>query len=344
MYRLDEKYCIETFKSLLAIDSTTGKYDDIQACLKTIAEGLGFSAYECRKGGLVVDLGGEGHAVAVTAHVDDIGLFVRKVNDDGTLKATRVGGLYANNCTGENVRIYTRDGAVFSGTICRVPNSIHVSDEEIRSQAGEWEKNVCIVLDKDVKCAADTRALGIETGDIVALEPRFTMSDGYIKSRFVDNKACAAVMLSFMKYVADNKIKLSRKVYAYFTVYEEISCGVAYMPDDVEDVISLDIAPTGCDQNSDEHKVTIFAKDATVPYHWGLTNEVRTAAIKGGVDFVMDVFTPHYGTDATAAFKLGKDWRIAAFGPGTANSHGYERTHIDGLKNTYAVLAEYLLQ
>ena len=75
-----------------------------------------------------------------------------------------------------------------------------------------------------------------------------------------------------------------------------------------------------------------------------MTNELRDCAIEGGVDYVMDVFTPHYGTDGDGSVLAGYDIRHAAIGPGTANSHGYERTHIDGLKNTYELLLHYLLR
>ena len=58
----------------------------------------------------------------------------------------------------------------------------------------------------------------------------------------------------------------------------------------------------------------------------------------------MDVFTPHYGTDGDVSVTAGYDIRHAAIGPGTANSHGYERTHLDGLRATYELLLAYLTQ
>ena len=106
--------------------------------------------------------------------------------------------------------------------------------------------------------------------------------------------------------------------------------------------MAIDIAPLGPDQNSDEKKVSIFAKDSRFPYHDGMTNELRKVAIKEKIDYVMDIFTPHYGTDGDGSILAGYDIRHAAIGPGTANSHGYERTHIDGLKNTYQLLMAYL--
>lgn len=343
MYLLDECYCIEQFKQLLAIDSTTGQFREIQNYIISECERLGFAYTVSHKGGVIVDLGGEGNTLALSAHLDDIGLMVRKINPDGTLNVCSVGGLYPFYCMTENVRVYTRTGKVYTGTVCRTPNSVHVTEEELRAVAPDYRKNVCVVLDECVCSAEDTRALEIETGDMIALEHRFTMSNGYIKSRFIDDKACAAVLLSMMKYISEHKATLPRHVLAYFSLYEEIGHGTVWLPEEVKDFIALDIAPTGPDQNSEEHKVSIFAKDSRFPYHWELTNELRQAAIAAGVDYVMDVFTPHYGSDGDGSVAAGYDIRHAAIGPGTANSHGYERTHMDGLKNTYALVMAYLL-
>jgi putative aminopeptidase FrvX len=344
MFEMDEKYCIEVFKRLLAADSTTGQYEEAERVLTDILDELGYSYVKTHKGGVIAEFGGEEDALVVTAHLDDIGLMVRHINGDGTLNVCPVGGLYPFYCVTENVRVHTRDNKVYTGCVCRTPNSVHVTEEELRMEMGDFRSNVCVVLDENVCSDDDVRALGIETGDMIALEPRFTMANGYLKSRFIDDKACAAVLLAAMKEIKEKNIALNRKIYAYFAMYEEIGHGTSWLPADARDILAIDIAPTGPDQNSDEHKVSIFAKDSRYPYHWGMTSELRETAINAGVDFVMDIFTPHYGTDGDTSIAAGHDVRHSAIGPGTANSHGYERTHIEGLKNTYALLMAYLMR
>ena len=344
MRAFDENYCLKTFERLLAADSTTGQYEEVQTLAAALLDELGVPYRLTHKGGLIAELGGEGHTLAVTAHLDDIGLMVRHINADGTLNVCPVGGLYPFYCVTENVRVHTRDGRVYTGAVCRTPNSIHVTEEELRATPGDFRKNVCVVLDEDVKSAADVRALGIETGDMIALEPRFRLANGYLKSRFIDDKACVAVLLTAIRALREEKTTLPRRVLAYFACFEEIGHGTAWLPEEVEDILAIDIAPTGPEQNSDEHRVSIFAKDSRFPYHWGMTNELRQAAIDAGVDYVMDVFTPYYGTDGDGSVLAGHDVRHAAIGPGTANSHGYERTHLDGLRNTYELLLAYLTQ
>ena len=308
MIAFDAKYCIETFEKLLAVDSTTGFYEESQRQLCAMLDEMGYPYKTVRKGGVIADLGGEGDALCITAHLDDIGLMVRRLNADGTLNVCPVGGLYPFYCMMENVRVHTRDGKVYTGSVCRTPNSVHVTEEELRVTPPDFRSNVCVVLDEDVHSAAEVRAL----------------------------------LLTLMKALKETGAVLKRKVYAYFAYYEEIGHGTTVLPEDVTDMIAIDIAPTGPDQNSDERKVSLFAKDSRFPYHWGLTNELRQTAIDAGVDFVMDIFTPHYGTDCDPSVVAGYDIRHAAIGPGTANSHGYERTHIDGLRACYELLAAYL--
>ena len=339
----DESYTLETFQALLAVDSTTGQYQAVQEKAAELIRALGYEPVFTHKGGVLADLGGEGNPLVVTAHLDDIGLMVRRVNADGTLNVCPVGGLYPFYSVTENVRVYTGDGKILTGTVCRTPNSIHVTEDELRKELPDFRTNVCVVLDCPVSTAAETRALGVETGDYIALEPRFTLSGGYIKSRFIDDKACAAVLLNVMKAVREQRLPLKRKVIAYFACYEEIGHGTAWLPEGVRDILALDIAPTGPDQNSEEHRVSIFAKDSRFPYHSGMTAELRECAKAAGVDYTMDVFTPHYGSDGDGSVLAGYDIRHAAIGPGTANSHGYERTHIDGLRNTFGLAMAYIL-
>ena len=339
----NKDYCISAFKTLLGADSTTGQYREVQKALCGLLDGMGVPYTLTHKGGVIADAGGEGNALAVTAHLDDIGLMVRHVNADGTLNVCPVGGLLPFYAVMENVRVYAWNGAVYTGAVCRTPNSIHVTEEELRSELPDYRKNVCVVLDEDVRCADDVKALGIDTGAVIALEPRFTESNGYLKSRFIDDKACAAVLLTALKAVKEAGVTPARKVYAYFAVYEEIGHGTTWLPADVRDILALDIAPTGPDQNSDERKVSVFAKDSRFPYHLEMAKELANAAAKAGADWVTDIFTPHYGTDGDASVLAGYDIRHGAIGPGTANSHGYERTHIKGLENTYKTLLAYIL-
>ena len=55
----------------------------------------------------------------------------------------------------------------------------------------------------------------------------------------------------------------------------------------------------------------------------------------------MDVY-PHYGSDVEATLSAGNDLRHGLIGSGVYASHGYERSHRDGVENTFKLLKAYL--
>jgi len=343
-FKLDEEYCLEEFQKLLAIDSTTSCCSNIQEFVKKEITAMGYPVYETHKGGIIADLGGKGNTLIVSAHLDDIGLMVRYVKANGALMVCEVGGLRPYISERESVRIYTREGRVFTGEVQRERSSIHVNTDEVWEEKSDYRKNIEVVIDADVKNADDVHKLGIEAGDIIALVPHFEYSNRYIKSRFIDDKANAAILLAGMKYMKEHKIQPKRNVKAYFAVYEEIGHGTTWLPEGTQDILAVDISCCGPEQASDEHKVSIFAKDSRFPYHYEMTNELLATAKAEKLDYAMDVLTPHYGTDGDASILAGYDIRHAAIGPGTTGSHGFERTNMDGLANTYALMMAYMLK
>lgn len=343
-YKLNEKRYLKELEKELSIDSVTGQYHELQDYLSEEAEKLGFKVKTMHKGGLIIDAGGEGDPLLVTAHGDTIGMMVRHINADGTIKVCKVGGLYAFHAERENVRIHTAEGRVYTGCIQRKNASVHVTEDELNKEVADFDKNSFVVLDEDVKNAEDVRKLGIEIGDYVAMDPRFTVANGYIKSHFIDDKALVAVLMELLHDIKDGKVSPGRKVWLYISFYEEIGHGGSSIPEDVKDFLAVDIACIGPEQTSDERKVSIFCKDSRFPYHYDMVRELEKCAKASKADYVLDILTPHYGSDGDPALVAGYDIRHGAIGPGTRASHGYERTHMDALKSTYSLLAEYVSQ
>ena len=341
-FKLNEKRYLKELEKELSIDSVTGHYHELSDYLQKEAEKLGFKTSTLHKGGLLIEAGGKGNPLLITAHGDTIGMMVRHINDDGTIKVYKVGGLYAYHSERENVRIHTRSGKVFTGCVQRKNASVHVTEDELNTEVASFDKNSVVVLDEDVKSAADVRKLGIEVGDCVAMDPRFTYSNGYIKSHFIDDKAQVAILMELLHDIKDKKVVLGRKVYLYISFYEEIGHGGSTVPSDVKDFLAVDIACIGPEQTSDEKKVSVFFMDSRFPYNYDMARELEEAGKKAGADYVPDIMTPHYGSDGDPALVAGYDVRHGAIGPGTRASHGYERVHIDGIKNTYMLLCQYV--
>lgn len=323
-------------EELLAIDSPTGMFQKKDRYLLDFAAEKGIRAVALNKGGVRFDLGGEGNPVCLSAHADEIGLMVRWINPDGTLRLERIGGLHEFYAIGWNCNVYARNGKVYTGTVRRTNPGVHVMNDAERAELPKYDRNVVLTLDEDVTCRADTEALGITVGDYVAPETRLSVTpSGYVKSRYLDDQACVAAFLRLAEMIADGTVALKRRVSMLFAEYEEIghggSCGI---PDDTRDFIAFDIGVVGTDHDSSEHKVTIGVKDAAFPYHAVLTNELVRLCEERDIPYVLDMPVPHYGSDANCALRAGYDVRHALVGPGVLETHGYERTHMDALRAT----------
>ncbi len=335
-----EESLIQDLRDLLAVDSTTGFAGPLDELLMDKCRSLGFAPRRLNKGGVRVDLGGEGRPIFITAHGDDIGLMVRRILSDGTLEVYNVGGNPPVQTIHENVRVYTRRGRVLTGTVRLRSPSLHIVPLADRNEPLEYRKNVCVTLDEPVYTKADTEALGVEPGNMVALDPRLVETEGgYIKSRFLDDKSSCAAVLAMMRMVAAGKVKLGRKVYVFFGQQEEIGMsGACAIPEDVADYLAVDIGCVSPDTSSDEHRVTITAQDAASPYNGDFVKELADLAEERHIPFALDVMVPHYGSDANVAMRAGFDARHGLIGPGVLETHGYERTHRDALVNTARLL------
>ena len=343
---MEQKYADfawEKTAALLAIDSPSGYTEQAARWVCREFSEMGFAAGITVKGGVLVDLGGRdaADALLLEAHTDTLGGMVSQIKGSGCLKVTPLGGMNANNAEAENVKVYTRSGKVYEGTCQLHDPSIHVNGG-YNDAKRSWDA-MEIVLDEDVKSADDTRALGIEVGDIVCFDPRTRRTEsGYLKSRFLDDKLSVGILLGFAKYLADNHLTPARRVYAHITVYEEVGHGgSASVPQGVTEAISVDMGCVGDGLGCTERQVSICAKDSGGPYSYEVVGKLIEAAKKTGADYAVDVY-PHYGSDVEATLRAGCDIRHGLIGAGVFASHGYERSHIDGVHNTLKVLCGYL--
>ena len=336
-------YAVKKAEELLSIDSPTGYTKQAALFVQKEFKKLGYKTTITNKGGVLVDFGGKKNedALFLEAHTDTLGGMVAEIKSNGRIRITNLGGMNANNGEAENVRIYTRDKKVYEGTLQLINASIHVNGEYADTKR-TFDKTE-VVLDEDVKTKEDVKKLGIDVGDIVCFEPRTRITkSGYIKSRFLDDKLSVGILLGFAKYLSDNKVKLSRHIYAHITVYEEVGHGgSASLPNGVTEAISIDMGCVGEGLECTEKQVSICVKDSKGPYSYEVVDKLVKAAKKQKADYALDVY-PHYGSDVEATLSSGYDIRHGLIGPGVYASHGYERSHFDGVLNTLKVLKGYI--
>lgn len=332
------EYIGEQLKALTSIPSPTGFTRAVTDYVMKTLEEMGFAPERSTKGNVLVCLGGEGEPLVLASHVDTLGAMVRSIKDNGRLRPTTLGGHQWSTADGENCTVHTRDGRVYTGVVLNTEPSSHVADEKVET----LEKNMEILLDENVDTKDDVAGLGIQTGDIIAMDSRTVITkSGYIKSRFLDDKLSASVLLGLARAVAAGEVKLARKVSLLFTVYEEVGHGGAFVPADTCEMISVDMGCVGDDLGCTERMVSICAKDSGGPYNYELVSALADTAKRLSLDYAIDVY-PHYGSDVEATLRAGYDIRHGLIGPGVYASHNYERSHMDGVRNTYELLRAYV--
>lgn len=339
---IKEREMIDLLVELLKINSPTGYTKNVIDFLADEIEKIGYETERNPKGNLIVTVVGKDttQTRGLSAHVDTLGLMVRSINSDATLSLTKLGGPLTPTLDGEYCEVITRNGKVYTGTILSSSSSIHVYED-----ASTKERNVdnlVVRLDEKVSEKEDVLKLGIMNGDIVAYDPKIQVTDsGFIKSRFLDDKASVAILVQILRMLKEKSLIPATNLKFIFSTYEEVGHGAAWIPEDITEFLAIDMGAIGLDLACTEYDVSICAKDSSGPYDYELTSKLIELAKEEDLNFAVDIY-PMYGSDASAALRGGANIKAALIGPGVANSHGMERTHIEALDNTFKLITQYI--
>ncbi len=325
------KYCQE----LIGIDSPSGFGNKIQTYLIDFAKSRNLACELTNKGNINIKLNNDEVPTRVVAtHIDTLGLMISKIEQDGTIRVSPIGGPIASTLNGEYARLYTRDDQVYTGTLLIDSNSKHVFTDSEKQVTFD---DMYFRIDQKYTSDKDIRKLGIEVGDYICYYPKFEVSGDYIKSRFLDNKLCAAIALDTLDQLAKGQLNLNEPTVFSFTLFEEVGHGLSYVDNAITNIIALDMACIGDGLNGREELVSICAKDSSGPYDYNWVTSMRNTCIVQEIDYTIDVY-PFYGSDASSAMRGGNDVKCALIGPGISASHGMERASIAGVINTQKLL------
>ncbi|MDV5976915.1 UNVERIFIED_CONTAM: M42 family metallopeptidase [Streptococcus canis] len=338
------KTTVDYLTKLANIPSPTGFTRNIMDYVHDELSQFGYEPVRTNKGGIMVSVKGtndDKHRV-VTAHLDTLGAMVRAIKPDGRLKMDLVGGFVYNSIEGENCTVHlAKSGKEISGTILLHQTSVHVYKD-----AGSAERNQAnmeVRLDEKVTTADETRALGIEVGDFISFDPRVIVTEsGFIKSRHLDDKVSAAILMELLKLYKEEQVELPHTTHFYFSAFEEVGHGAnSSLPAQVVEYLAVDMGAMGDDQATDEYTVSICVKDGSGPYHYELRQHLVALCQDHQIPYQLDIY-PYYGSDASAAMRAGAEVRHALLGAGIESSHSYERTHTDSIEATERLVDAYL--
>ncbi|MBA2796268.1 M42 family metallopeptidase [Streptococcus porcinus] len=338
------KTTVDYITKLTQIPSPTGFTKKIMEYVADELSNFGYQPIKTNKGGLMVSVKGQDDSKhrLVTAHLDTLGAIVRAIKPDGRLKMDLVGGFVYNAIEGENCTVHlAKNGKEISGTILIHQTSVHVYKDA--GTAERSQANMEVRLDEKVRTADETRALGIEVGDFISFDPRVVLTDsGFIKSRHLDDKVSAAILMELLKEYHIHNITLPYTTHFYFSAFEEVGHGAnSSLPKETVEYLAVDMGAMGDDQATDEYTVSICVKDASGPYHYDLRQHMVALCLQNDIPYQLDIY-PYYGSDASAALRSGAEVKHALLGAGIESSHSYERTHRDSVEATEKLVDAYL--
>ncbi len=344
-FEIDKEYLKRVLVDLLNTPSPTGDTEWAVTFVQNELDALGIPCRRTIKGAVLASWEGLNSTKprALTAHVDTLGAMVTKIKPSGRLAITNIGGIMWPTIDSEGVTIATRAGRQIRGSVVFVNGAVHVNKSA--ATAARDSQNLEVRVDERTTSAEETRMLGIDVGDFVYLDPRVEATDsGFIRSRFLDDKACVACMLAAAKALRDANITPAQATTMLVSNFEEVGHGGAdSLPEDLYEMVVLDMACVGDGLQGDEFHCSVCVKDSSGPYSKELTDKLRTIADKRGIDVKTDVY-PFYGSDGSVYWRAGGQAQVALLGPGVDTSHGYERTHMDALLDTASLVAEYLVE
>lgn len=327
-----------TLKELIAIDSPTGFTDNACKYVFDLLTSYGYSPEYTNKGAVKCALG-KNPTLAIAAHIDTLGAIVSGIKPNGTLSFSLLGGLSLTGAEGEYVKIVTHSGKIYTGTILINNPSVHANNEKEKTERSI--KSMHIRVDAEVYSKDDVEKLGIGVGDIICVDVKYQeLESGYIKSRFLDNKAGCYVLFELARRLKKQGKEMPVEI--FFSNYEEVGHGgtVGYSPS-VKELLVIDMGVLGDDCQGNEVSCSICAKDSSGPYDYEFRKKLVDLATKNNIPYKVDVY-PFYGSDGSAALRAGNDFKVALIGMGVAASHGTERTHKKGIEATIDLCMAYM--
>ena len=337
-----QEYMLSVLKEILGVDSPTGFSKAVNEKLCEMLSALGYAVETSNKRLVKVRIKGKSSEkkIAISAHVDTLGAMVKNITGDGKIRFTKLGGPILPTFDGEYCRIYADGGKVYTGTFLSDSPSCHVYKD-----AGTKERNedtMYVRIDEEVSSKADVEKLGIRTGSMIAIDTKTVITEsGYVKSRFLDDKAGSACLLAVLYLIKTKNLTPDYDVDFYFTNYEEVGHGAATIAKDADELLAVDMGCVGDGLACQETQVSVCVKDGRGPYDYEMVEKLLSLAKENGIDYAADVY-PYYGSDVGAAWSAGADVKGGLIGPGVHASHGMERTHLSGLVATVSLISAYL--
>lgn len=332
---------IDTLKDIVMAPGVSGYEAPVREVIKNILKKYG-ETKEDELGNLYFSIG-EGEEIAFIAHMDEIGMVVSYIDDNGYLRMRKLGGVDPRYHYGKAVEIFTDNGNVINGVIGLKP--VHLSVEEDLKKVIPTEE---LLIDVGASNRDEVNRLGIKPLDPVRWKKEFLiLNEKYVVSRALDNRTGCAVLLMLIDRLSAKK--LNKKLTFIFTVQEETGLrgAKALFKENFKEVYAIDTVSAGDIANMEFHlSPARTGKGAAIRFidsrgvsSQSLRKKIKVVAEKENIP-IQELYASG-STDAAATFELGLN-SIALCIPVKYTHSPVEMVHIADLKNIILLLEKII--
>lgn len=217
---------VEILKSLSEAFGPSGHEDDVRAYIKKLITSLVDSVREDAVGNLIaVRAGKTTRRLMLDAHMDEVGVMSRYIDDNGFLRFAKLGGWDDRLFPGHRVKLRSRGGSYYSGVIGMAPPHV-LSDEMRKKVLGSDE----LFIDIGAVSAEDAMARGAAVGDPGVLEYPFEeFAPGHYLGKAFDDRAGCTLLICLLKDIADGRVNTPLEIHANFATSEELGLRGAHV-------------------------------------------------------------------------------------------------------------------
>lgn len=214
------QYDWNLLEELCGIHAVSGREDLATRFVRAFVEPLAERVNVDNLGNVVAILEGSKHPdykLMLQAHMDELGLIVRNITDDGFLLFERVGGIPEKSLLGERLDILTDTGQLIPAYVG--PKSHHITSKEEKFVVPKVHD---MFLDVGLSSREEVEKLGIQVGDPVTYHPNYhRIGNGLIISKALDNRVSVFILLELLKRFSKKRPAVT--VVFSFPVLEEFS-------------------------------------------------------------------------------------------------------------------------
>lgn len=342
---------IELLEELIALPGPPGQEDAVRDAVAAHAEKLGCRSVVDARGNLIIAPPGREEIpdqadVLVMAHLDEIALLVESFDEDGWLKVVPLGGLIPWKC-GEGPVSILAPGGSLTGILSF--GSVHTASAEsraVRAKDKPLSWDMARVFTGET--GQELEAAGVRPGTRVVLGPErrtVTKFGNFIAAPFLDDRADLVAMLLAIEELAGRPdLNLSTVVFAATAAEEVGGHGALYLMSRLrpETAIALEIGPRVPESPFPlDGKPTVWVNDAYSSVQAADLDLIASASADADVSVYWQALS-RGGSDASCAASHGAVARPITLAFAAENSHGYEITHRDSIRNLAKLLIAVL--